>query len=185
MPHLLHVYASVPGDRSCIRMAHYIDHHFWRNPAVQLFGNMGATENLHRAPCWKPDACLLCISLKIGGNGSRSGYPGPRRVMAQEDLAFSGVSGAGGVYVHGKGVRNLRPQGNLDPNAGLGTYNRERVPVPINVVEAQGKDVCGTPAITCRCDEDGEVSFAEGPRSIDGAKNPLKRSPRDPLGRPL
>jgi len=105
--------------------------------------------------------------------------------MAQEDLSFPGVSGAGGLYVHGKGVRNLRPQGNFDPNAGLGTYDRERVPVPINVIEAQGKDVRGTPAITCRSHEDGEVSLAEWSRSIDGSKDLLERNPGDPLWRPL
>src|ERR1044072_694410 len=166
-------------------MAHDINHNFRRNPAVQLRGNMGATKNLHRAPWWKPDACLLGISLQIGGNGIRSGHLEPRRVMAQEDLAFAGVGGAGSLYVHGKGVRNLRPQGNLDPNASLGTYNRERVPVPINFIEAEGKDVRGAPAIACRCDEDGEVSLADGPRSIDGAKDPLEHSPGDPLRRPL
>src|SRR5438309_271947 len=108
-------------------MANDIDDHFWRNPAVQLLGNMGATENLHLAPWWKQDARLFRISLQIGRNRVCCGHLGPWRIVPQEHLTFSGVSGTSRLYVRGKGMRHLRPQGNLDPNAGLGTYDRERV----------------------------------------------------------
>src|SRR3990172_11675229 len=138
---------------------------------------MGAAKDLHTVPCWEPDASLLRISLQIGCNRVRSGNFGPWRVVPQEDLAFPGVRRPSGLDVGGKGVRDLRSQGNLDANAGLGTHNRERVSVPINVIEAQRKDGGGTPPITCRCDEDGEVPLAEWSRSIDGSKDPLERRP--------
>ena len=49
----------------------------------------------------------------------------------------------------------------------------------------KGKNVGGAPSITCRGDEDGEVSLADGQRSIDGSKDPLEFRPGDPRWRPL
>ena len=166
-------------------MADNIGYHFGRNPAVHLLSNVRTAKDLHAVPWWKRDACLFCISLQIGGNGVRGGYLGPWRVVPQEDLALSGVTRSGGLYVRGKSMRNLRPQRNLDPNPGLRTYNREGVPIPINVIKAEGKDVRGTPSITCRCDEDGEVSLAQGPCSIDGCKDPFERGLGDSFWRPF
>src|SRR5437588_8636636 len=166
-------------------MADDLYYHLRRNPMVQLLGNVGATKYFHAVPSWKGDACLLCISAQIALNRVCCGHLGPWRVVPEEDLAFTRVSGASGLYVGSKGVCNLRPQRDLDPNTGLGTYNREPVSVPINVIEAQGKDVGGAPSITCCGDEDGEISLAQGPRSIDGSKNLLECRPGDSLWRPL
>src|SRR2546426_3838154 len=121
-------------------MADDIDHHFGRNAAIQVLSDMGAPENLHLAPWWKQDVCLLRIALQMDRNGACSGYLGPWRVVPQEHLAFSRVSGTSRLYVSGKGIRHQRPQGNLDPNARLGAHNRQRVPVPINVIEPRSEE---------------------------------------------